>query len=75
MRNNLLLAFILLLISSCTDQPIEHYQLNGHIEGIVNKQIVLERISTEGLKQLDTAMIDESGNFQMRECSGGKVFL
>jgi thiol-disulfide isomerase/thioredoxin len=74
MRNNLLLAVILLLISSCTDQPIEHYQLNGHIEGIANKQIVLERISTEGLKTLDTAMIDESGNFKMRGVAEGKSF-
>ena len=74
MRNNLLLAVILLLISSCTDQPIEHYQLNGHIEGIANKQIVLERISTEGLKTIDTAMIDESGNFQMRGVAEGKSF-
>jgi len=66
MNNSSVLILFSLIMLACSQKSVEYYQLNGRVEGVSNKQIILERIGTKGVIQIDTAMIDGSGNFQMR---------
>ncbi len=65
---NLFIAVSVLLVSACSDSSSEsssNFELTGKLGNAHGDTLFLEQMGTDGLIQVDTAMLDENGEFTM----------
>lgn len=65
---NFIIAVAVLLASACSDSTSTanaNFELSGKLGNAHGDTLILERMSTDGLKGVDTVALDENGEFKM----------
>ncbi len=65
LRNTLLLMPFIMIVACSNSNPEKGFEIKGKLDNAHGNSIYLEQMSVEGNKKLDSAVLDDKGEFKM----------
>ena len=65
---------ILLILVSCASPSREGYEIKGHLQNGAGKLIYIDELTTTSVTTIDSALVDEDGNYSLTGKIGGLGF-
>lgn len=62
----ILLSFAMIIACSNTESSSKGFEIKGKLENAKGEKVYLEQLATEGLKTIDSTVLDENGEFTMK---------